>query len=69
MRGVMGKYTHLNEDEIISHIEKFGTDDEREIISTIRPKMHYEDCPHCEDKDDEVEVLKDKIFDAVKLLS
>ncbi len=65
MRGVMGKYTHLREDEIISRIEKFGTEDEREILRKIMPVL----CPHCEDKDEMIDDLESKIKEAIQVLS
>ncbi len=65
----MGKYTHLNEDEIISHVEKFGTEDEQEILNKIRPVLDYEDCPHCENMAGDIDDLEDKIKEAIEALS
>ncbi len=43
----MGKYSHWNRDEIISDIEKFGTDHEREIIAQVAADPDWSLCPHC----------------------
>ncbi len=61
---MMGKYTHMNESEIVSHVRKFGTEDEQEILSKIVPILDYEDCPNCEDRDAEIDELKSKISEA-----
>jgi len=65
----MSKYLHLNEDEIISHVEKFGTEDEKDIVTKLRPKMAYEDCPHCENMAGDIDDLKDTIKEAIEVLS
>ena len=64
----MGKYTHLNEDEIISHIEKFGTDDERDIIKKITVPDDLP-CQFCEESKIDVEDLEEKIKEAIEVLS
>lgn len=65
---IMGKYTHLTEDEIVSHIEKFGTEDEREIMALVRPLADWNDCPVCEEKDSELIDLETKIEKAIEAL-
>jgi len=65
----MSKYAHLNDDEIRSHIEKYGSEDEQTIVAKLHPRLAYEDCPHCADMQDTIETLRDKIDEAVQALS
>ena len=72
----MGKFTHLTEDEIVSHVEKYGTDDEREIMDKVRPILDYEECPYCAKNEEEsneankiISTLKSKIETAIEALS
>lgn len=46
---MMGKYKYLNAAEVQSEIEKFGTDDEREILGKICAEPNWDDCPHCDE--------------------
>jgi len=44
----MGKFAHLNEREIVSHVEKFGTADERDLLAKIYAEPDWSECPNCE---------------------
>ncbi len=45
----MGKFKHLNEQEIISHIEKFGTEDERELLGKLQLEPSCDGCIKAEE--------------------
>lgn len=55
----MGKYRFLNSDEIIAEIEKFGTEDERDIVEKFKSELQDDDddfnyqmdCEYCDEKD------------------
>jgi hypothetical protein len=62
----MSKYAHMTSDEIYSHIDKFGTDDEREIVEALvdydpNPEPDWGDCPNCDDLAHELDRAKGKI--------
>ncbi len=46
----MSKYLHWNADEIRSHIENFGTEDEKEILKklSIEPEDYCDGCPNAD---------------------
>ena len=58
----VSKYQHWTDEEIVAHIENFGTDDERELLSRfntdtshISTEEWYADCPYCEDKREQID--------------
>ena len=64
----MGKFTYLNADEIVAHVEKFGTDDERDIVSKFQAALEpedddfkWEDCPYCESKQEKIDKAMDEL--------
>ena len=63
----MGKYTHLNPKEAAAHAEKFGTPDERELVSKIQGD--WENCPECRERDDSSRRAWGKIEDALGKIS
>ena len=48
----MGKFTYLNADEIISHVEKFGSDDERDLVAKLTGHDNCDDCPRFREMDE-----------------
>lgn len=74
----MSKYIHLNDDEIISHIEKFGTKDEKELVKKLRPDYNtspddidWDNCPYCSGTSDrayEYEIERDEAIDKTEVL-
>ena len=44
----------MNAEEIVSHIEKFGTDEQRLLVEKLwnpPEEWEWEDCPHCQKTD------------------
>ena len=67
----MSKYAHMTTDEIYSHIDKFGSEDEKCIADALydaSPEIDYSCCPYCDDADTEIGVLEQKIIDALQYL-
>ena len=71
----MSKYAHLNDDEIISHVEKFGTDDEKELARKLRPDYNtspddidWDGCPNCDDADRNIRQAIEKIEEGLEML-
>lgn len=64
----MGKYKYLNEDEIRSEIEKFGTEEEKEIIAKLCADPNWDACPNCDDFERDIDKLQAKIEEAKEIL-
>jgi hypothetical protein len=66
----MSKYQHMNERELVNHIELFGTEDERVILEKLYTggEPDYDDCPHCERNDSAMDSLRAKVREAINLL-
>ena len=60
----MGRFKYLNATEIRSEIEKFGSEDEREIISKICVDPNWDDCPNCDDYQRDAESAADDADEA-----
>ena len=58
----MGKYTHLTDAEVISYVEKFGTDDEKELLDKVHGEPDWELCPECERR----EVIFSKSYEKIE---
>ena len=61
----------MTPDEIVSHIEKFGTPDEQAIAEALyeaEPEVCWDDCPYCDDANTQVGGLEQQILDALSYL-
>lgn len=60
-------YRHLSDHEIKIRVEQFGTENEQEILRRFL-EPNWELCPHCYEKEREMDRWEEDIADAVKLL-
>lgn len=65
----MSKYRHMTDHEIVSHVDKFGTEDEKSLLSAIWPlPPEADDCVRCAETRDEIAGMEDGIEAAIKAL-
>ena len=67
---------HMSPEEIVSHIEKFGTDEQRLLVEKlwvnqdeVSPSEYYADCPYCEEKQVGMDNASDALSEARKIAS
>ena len=65
----MSKFRHMNDKEIVSHIDAFGTNDERELLERFQSDPDWSKCPECVCLATELKTAERQISKALKALS
>ena len=70
----MPDFQHMTDDEIITYIENYGTEEQRVLVDKLCDFTTYEEpdydlCPHCADKRTEIDDLEEKIAEAKAALA
>ena len=66
------KFEHMTQDEVVSHIENHGTDEQKTLLGILYVCVdeiipNWDDCPECANTDNKIDKVRDTIVEALNV--